>query len=187
MHTAATRETNPGEEKYSGRNGSATSTLDRTTAATARGMSAEERRTARREQQEAEHRQQQQEEHWRREQREEEHRQFIQVQMLEALKAHRPTVEPRIHLAPFEKNEDFQNFLEAFEGIEYSGIDQKEWVLRLALLLKEKARAACTDVGAMLNYDGVKNAILSHYSISPEWCRRGFRAHTWKRDAEPNA
>ena len=108
--------------------------------------------------------------------------------MLEALKARRPTVEPQVHLAPFEENEDIQDFLEAFEGVmNIQEIDQKEWVLRLTPLLKGKARAVCTDVGAMLNYEGVKKAILSHYSVSPERCRRGFRAHTWTRDAEPNA
>ena len=142
----------------------------------------------RREQQEEEYRRQQQEEQRRREQREEEHRQLIQVQMMEALKVRQPTVEPYLHLAPFEENEDIQDFLEAFEGVmNIQKIDQKEWVLRLTPLLKGKARAVCIDVGAMLNYVEVKKVILSHYSVSPERCRKGFRAHTWTRDAEPNA
>ena len=125
----------------------------------------------RREQQEEEYRRQQQEEQRRREQREEEHRQLIQVQMMEALKVRRPTVEPYVHLAPFEENEDIQDFLEAFEGVmNIQKIDQKEWVLCLTPLLKGKARAVCTDVGAMLDYVEVKKVILSHYSVSPEWC-----------------
>ena len=41
-------------------------------------------------------------------------------------------------------------------------------------LLKGKARTVYTDVLAMMDYDGVKKAILSQYSVSPERCR----AHT---------
>ena len=105
--------------------------------------------------------------------------------MLEALKAHRPTVEPCIHLAPFEENEDIQNFCEVFEEfMNLEDLDQKERVPRLTPLLKGNTTAVCTDAGAMLNYNGVKKAILCHYSVSPEWCQKGFRAHTWTRDAE---
>ena len=39
----------------------------------------------------------------------------------------------------------------------------------------------------MMDYDGVKKAILSQYSVSPERCRKGYREHTWTRGAEPNA
>ena len=38
-----------------------------------------------------------------------------------------------------------------------------------------------------MDYEGLKKAVLSQYSVSPEWCRKGFHAHTWKRDAESNA
>ena len=91
-------------------------------------------------------------------------------------------------MAPFEKSEDIQDFLEAFEGImNIQKVDRVEWVLHLTPLLKGKARTVCIDVGSMMDYEGVKKAILSQYSVSPERCRKGFRAHTWTRDAEPNA
>ena len=108
--------------------------------------------------------------------------------MLDVLKARRPTVEPHITMAPFEESEDIQDFLEAFEGIMgMQKVDRSEWIFRLTPLLKGKARTVCIDVGSMMDYDEVRKAILSHYSISPERCRKGFRAHTWTRDAEPNA
>jgi hypothetical protein len=31
----------------------------------------------------------------------------------------------------------------------------------------------------------VKKAILEHYSVNPERCRKHFRAHNWSRDKEP--
>ena len=67
-------------------------------------------------------------------------------------------------------------------------IDQEEWVLRVTPLLKGKARAVCTNLGRTMDYDGVNNAILSHYTcnISPERCRKQFRAHVWTKDTEPN-
>ena len=65
-------------------------------------------------------------------------------------------------------------------------IDGEEWVLRLTPLLKGKARAVCTDLGNKMEYDGVKKAILSHYNVSPERCRKQFQAHIWTKDTEPN-
>ena len=91
--------------------------------------------------------------------------------MLEAIKVRQTTVEPHINLAPFEENEDIQDFLEAFQGImSIRNIERTEWVLRLTPLLKGKARTVCTDVGAIMDYEGVKKAILSQYSLSPERC-----------------
>ena len=69
----------------------------------------------RKEQQEEEYRRQQQQEQRRREQREEEQHKFMHVQMLEALKMHRPTVELHVNMAPFEESEDILDFIEAFE------------------------------------------------------------------------
>ena len=60
-------------------------------------------------------------------------------------------------------------------------------MLRLTPLLKGKAQTVCTDIRAMMDYDRVKKAILSLYSVSPQRCRKGFREHTWTRGAEPNA
>ena len=65
-------------------------------------------------------------------------------------------------------------------------IDREEWVLRLTPLLKGKAWTVCTDLGNTMEYDGVKKAILSYYDVSPERCRKQFRAHVWMKDAEPN-
>ena len=108
--------------------------------------------------------------------------------MLEALKMRRPTGKPQVNMAPFEESEDIQDFREAFEGvINIQRIDQKEWVLRLTTLLNGKVRTVCSDVGAMMDNDGVKKAILSQYSVSPERCLKGFRAHTWTCGAESNA
>ena len=148
----------------------------------------EEEYRRQKEQKEEEYRRKQQEEQQRREKREEEHRQLMQKQMLEAIKMSRPTVQPQVNIAPFDENEDIQDFLEAFEGVmNIQKIDMTEWVLRLTPLLKGKARTVCTDVGALKEYEGVKKAILSQYSVSPERCRKEFRAHTWTREAEPNA
>ena len=52
-----------------------------------------------------------------REQWQEERRQLMQEQMLEAMKVRQPTMQPHVNMAPFEENEDIQDFLEAFEGI----------------------------------------------------------------------
>ena len=199
IHVAATRETSPGKQRTGEEMDQLLQLLTEQLRQQQEERRQEKEEQRRREEREAEYRRQEKEEQRRREeqeaeyrrqreQREEEHRQFMQAQMLEALKVHRPAVEPRMHLAPFEENEDIQDFLDAFEGVmNIQEIEQKEWVLRLTPLLKGKARAVCTDVGAMLNYDEVRKAILSHYSISPERCRKGFRAHTWTRAAEPNA
>ena len=112
----------------------------------------------------------------------------MQERLLEALRGRQPSVEPHINMAPFEESEDIQDFLEAFEDImNIQKVDTAEWVLHLTPLLKGKARTVCIDAGSMMGYEGVKKAILTQYSVSPERCRKGFRAHTWTRDAEPNA
>ena len=90
-------------------------------------------------------------------------------------------------MTPFQESEDIQDFLEAFEGIMgIQNVDRTEWVLRLTPLLNGKARAVCTDLGTIMEYDGVKKAILSHYNVNPQRCRKQFRAHVWTKDAEPN-
>ena len=153
-----------------------------------RQQQAERKLRQQKEQRDEEYRRQQLEEQRRRDQREEELRRLLQTQMQETIKVNRPTMEPRMNMAPFDENEDIQDFLEAFEGImAIQKIDHKEWVLRLTPLLKGKARTVCIDVGTLMDYDEVKKSILSHYSVSPERCRKAFRAHTWTRDAEPNA
>ena len=83
--------------------------------------------------------------------------------MLEAMKVHRPTVQPHVKMPPFEENEDIQDFLAAFEGIMSTQKRKRtECVLRLIPLLKGKARTVCTDVGAIMDYEGVKKTILSN-------------------------
>ena len=90
-------------------------------------------------------------------------------------------------MIPFQESEDIQDFLEPFVGIMgIQNIDRAEWVLRLTPLLNGKARAVCTNLGTIMEYDGVKKASLSHYNVSPEHCRKQFRVHVWTKDAEPN-
>ena len=93
-----------------------------------------------------------------------------------------------VHGLTFEDdNEDIQDILEAFEAIMgIQEIDKEEWVLHLTPLLKGKVRAVCTDLGNTMEYDGVKEVILSHHNVSPEPWRKQFRAHIWTKDAEPN-
>ena len=99
----------------------------------------------------------------------------MQERMLEAMRGRRPTVKPHITMALFEESEDIQDFLEAFEGIiNIQKVDSLEWVLRLTRLLKGNAWTVCIDVGSMMDYEGVKKAILSQYSASPERCQKGF-------------
>ena len=65
-------------------------------------------------------------------------------------------------MTPFQESEDIQDFLVAFEGIMGSQkVDRTELVLRLTPLLSGKARSVCTDLGTIMEYDGVKKAILS--------------------------
>ena len=47
-------------------------------------------------------------------------------------------------------------------------VDKTQWVLRLTPLLYGKDRAVGTDFGTILEYDGVKKAILSHHNANPE-------------------
>ena len=122
-----------------------------------------------------------------REQWEEKHCQLMQEQMLDALRVHQPTVK-HVNMAPFEESEDIQDFLEAFEGImSLQKVDRSELVLCLALWLKRKAWTVSTDVRTIIDYEGVRKAILSQYRVSPERCWKGYCTHTWTRDAEPNA
>ena len=98
-------------------------------------------------------------------------------QQLEAMRQRKPTSNSHLRMTTFQENEDFQEFLEAFDGIMgIQEIGKKEWVLRLTPLLKGKDRAVCTDLGYTMDYDGVKKAILSHYKVSLERCRKQFRA-----------
>ena len=87
----------------------------------------------------------------------------------------------------FQESEDIHDFLEAFEVIMgIQNVDRTEWVLRLTPSLNGKARAVCTDLGTIMEYDGVKKVILSHYNVNPECCRKRFLAHFWTKNAEPN-
>ena len=91
-------------------------------------------------------------------------------------------------MAPFEESKNIQDILEAFEGImNIQRVDSLKWVLHLTPFLKGKARTVCINVESMMDYEGVKKAILSQYSVSPEWCIKEFRTHTWTRDDDPNA
>ena len=95
--------------------------------------------------------------------------------------------EAHFKITPFQEDEDIQDFLEAFEGImRIQQVEEGQWVLRLTPLLRGKARAVCTDIEDPEDYKKVKEAILDHYSVTPERCRKRFRAHRWTRDAEPN-
>ena len=64
-------------------------------------------------------------------------------------------------------------------------VKKESWVLRLTPLLSGKARTVCTDLGPTTDYGGVKKAILEHYNVNSERCRKRFRAHTWTKDQEP--
>ena len=57
----------------------------------------------------------------------------------------------------------------------------------MGLSTPEVLRTPLIDVGSMMDYELVRKAILSQYSVSLERCRKGFLAHIWTRDAEPNA
>ena len=66
-------------------------------------------------------------------------------------------------MTPFQESENIQDFLEAFEEIMgIQNIDRAEWVLRLSPLLNGKTQAVCTELGTIMECDGVKKAILSH-------------------------
>ena len=107
--------------------------------------------------------------------------------MVSAMRDSRPPPNSHLKITPFQETEDIQDFLDAFEGImNLQGVERAEWVLRLTPLLNGRARTVCTDLGGTASYDGVKKAILSHYNINTERCRKQFRAHVWTRNAEPN-
>ena len=57
-----------------------------------------------------------------------------------------------------------------------------EWVLRLTPLLNGKSPAVCTDLGTITECDEVKKAILSHYNVNQERCRKKFRAQVWTKN-----
>ena len=107
--------------------------------------------------------------------------------VLSAIRDRRPSHESHLKITPLQETEDVQDFLDAFEGImRLQHVEKTEWVLRLTPLLNGRARTVCTDLGTTADYDGVKKAILDHYNINPERCRKQFRTHSWTRDAEPN-
>lgn len=114
------------------------------------------------------------------------HTQLLET-MIEGMQERRhATADSHLKIAPYQDNEDIQDFLDAFEGIMgIQNVERANWVLRLTPLLNGKARTVCTDLGAG-EYDQVKEAILSHYNVNPERCRKRFRSHVWTRDAEPN-
>ena len=107
--------------------------------------------------------------------------------VLSVIRDRHPSHESHLKITPFQETEDVQDFLDAFEGImRLQHVEKTEWVLRLTPLLNGRARTVCTDLGTTADYDGVKKAILDHYNINPERCRKQFRTHSWTRDAEPN-
>ena len=86
--------------------------------------------------------------------------------------------EAHFKITPFQEDKDIQDFLEAFEGImRIQQVEEGQWVLRLTPLLRGKVRAVCTDIEDPEDYKKVKEAILDHYSVTPERCRKRFRAH----------
>lgn len=90
---------------------------------------------------------------------------------------------PHLKIAPYQDNEDIQDFLEAFEGIiNIQKIATNSWVLRLTPLLSGRARTVCTDLGSASTYEEVKLEILKHYNVNVERCRKQFRAHRWTKD-----
>ena len=90
-------------------------------------------------------------------------------------------------MTPIRESEHIQDFLDAFDGIMgIQNIDRSEWLLRLTPLINGKARGVCTGQGSIMDYNGVKKEILSHYNVSPERSQKQFHAHVWTKDAEPN-
>ena len=85
-------------------------------------------------------------------------------------------------MTPFQESEDIQDFLEAFDGIMgIQNINRAEWLLRLIPLLNGKARSICTDLGTIMEYNGVKKAILSHYNVNPDVAENGFEHMSGQR------
>ena len=139
----------------------------------------EERQQWEEERQQQEEERQQREEEYRREQEEyrrqqdEKHREQLKAtqEHLQALRERRPTTNSHSKMTPFQESKDIQDFLEAFEGIMgIQNVDRTEWILRLTPLVNGKARAICTELGTMMEYNGVMKAILSHYNVNPEHC-----------------
>ena len=146
----------------------------------------EQRRTEQQRQQEERMKQQQEEHQEQVRNMQEQHEQQIE-RMLVSVRDRRPTTDTHLKIAPFQANENIQDFLEAFEGImRIQHVDKAEWVLCLTPLLSGKAQAVCTTVGLTADYEEVKRAILEHYSINPDHCMKRFRAHRWTKDSEPN-
>ncbi|XP_019854474.1 PREDICTED: uncharacterized protein LOC109583528 [Amphimedon queenslandica] len=109
-----------------------------------------------------------------------------QIEIMKGVLAEREGNSPHLKISPYQETEDIQDFIEAFEGImKIQGVNRTNWILRLTPLLSGKARTVCTDLGTTTDYDGVKKAILEHYNINTERCRRKFRSHVWTRDQDP--
>ena len=83
-------------------------------------------------------------------------------------------------LPPFDENrETIDHFLEAFERqAKAAGLPEDQWVIRLNPLLTTgragEAYQRCLDSG-IDDYEAVKEALLLHFSITPEGFRRRFR------------
>ena len=109
-----------------------------------------------------------------------------QLDVMKEVLEDREKSNPHLKMAPYQETEDIQDFIEAFEGVmKIQKVNMTQWVLRLTPLLSGKARTVCTDMGATVDYPGVKRAILEHYNVNTERCRRKLRDHTWTKDQEP--
>ena len=109
-----------------------------------------------------------------------------QIDVMKGVLEEREKSSPHLKMAPYQETEDIQDFIEAFEGVmKIQKVNKSQWMLRLTPLLSGKARTVCTDLGATMDYDGVKKAILEHYNVNAERCRRKFRDHTWTKDQDP--
>ena len=73
-------------------------------------------------------------------------------QQLEALRERRLTTDSLLRMTTFQKNEDIQDFLEAFEGIMgIQNIDKDEWVLRLPHYSRQRLEASVQIFGTQWN------------------------------------
>ena len=109
-----------------------------------------------------------------------------QIDVMKGVLEEREKSSPHLKMAPYQETKDIQDFIEAFEGVmKIQKVNKSQWMLHLTPLLSGKARTVCTDLGATMDYDGVKKAILEHYNVNAERCRRKFRDHMWTKDQDP--
>ena len=115
------------------------------------------------------------------------HEQYLQpMEAMKGLLMEQEVSIPHLKIAPYQLKEDIQDFLDAFEVImKIQKVNKGNWVLRLTPLLSGKARTVCTNLGPTTVHEGVKKAILEHYDIISERCRKRFWAHTRTKDQEP--